>query len=481
MAKVANAQRLVDVDANAMKLDLTPGLSLADARARQPKLVAIDAEPQEEAKLMARIADDCARFTPLVALQGADALMLDVSGVAHLFGGEQGLVDEIEARFKRQGLSVRQGLADNPVAAFALARYGRIAIAPAGLSGKPFEKWFHDMPIAALGVADKTAADMARAGLKRIGDVALRPRAPIAARFGSEVIERLDALHGLARDAISPRFSAPAFIAERRFASPLQRVEGVAAVLEKLADDLVVLLRRQAQGARSLELALFRVDGDVRRIRVGAGRPVNDPKALVRLFKEKLAGGEEDELDAGFGVDMIRLACLAAEPLEPAQSDFDQAIDVERARALSQLLDNLSARLGPSRVTRQTPLDAHLPEQAVAATPALRGAEPSAIFIAAEIAPSRPLRLFERPEPIETIAEVPDGPPLSFKWRRVTHNVAAIEGPERLSPPWWRDQDRPTRDYFRAEDLEGRRFWLFREGLWSEAARPKWFLHGTFG
>ena len=178
---------------------------------------------------------------------------------------------------------------------------------------------------------------------------------------------------------------------------------------------------------------------------------------------------------------MIRLACLAAEPLAPAQSDFDQAIDVERARALGQLLDNLSARLGPSRVTRQTLLDAHWPEQAVAATPALRGAEPSAVFIAAETAPSRPLRLFERPEPIETIAEVPDGPPRSFKWRRVTHNVAAIEGPERLSPPWWRDQDRPTRDYFRAEDFEGRRFWLFREGLWSETARPKWFMHGTFG
>ncbi len=486
VATVGQARRLVGVDANAARLGLSAGLTLADARARHPALVAIEAAPEAEAKLLERLADFCARFTPLVALDGRDGLMLDVSGVAHLFGGEAALVEEVEARLTRLGLTIALGLADAPRAAFALARYSSARVAPAGLSGKAFAKLYHEMPVAALGLDDKTSADMARAGLRRIGDLALRPRAPIAARFGSQAIARLDALSGLNRDAISPRFAAPNFCAERRFASPIVASEAVMATLRRLADDLVTLLARQAKGARWLELVLFRVDGDVRRIRVGAGRPLGEARAIARLFAERLAGGAEEEIDAGFGVDLMRLSCFLAEPLEPAQREWESAPEAERARALADLLDGLSARLGARRVTRQRLVEAHIPEQAVVASPAVLGAgraRGEEIDVAASAAaPTRPLRLFERPEPIETLAEVPDGPPLRFRWRRVLHEVAAIEGPERIAAPWWRRLDAPTRDYFRAEDTFGRRFWLYREGLWGrETTRAKWFMHGVFG
>ena len=486
VATVKSARRLVGVDANAARLGLTAGLTLADARARHPALVAAEADPEAENKLLERLADFCARFTPLVALDGRDGLMLDVSGVAHLFGGEAALAREIEARFSRQGLCVALGFADTPRAASALARYSSARIAPVGLSGKAFAKLYYEMPVAALGLDEKTNADMARAGLRRIGDLALRPRAPIAARFGAQAIARLDALSGLTREAISPRFPAPDFCAERRFASPIVAAEAVMATLRRLADDLVVLLERQMKGARRLELALFRVDGDVRRIRVGAGRPLGEARAIARLFAERLAGGAEEEIDAGFGVDLMRLSCLLAEPLEPSQREWERAHDAERARALADLLDGLSARLGPRRVTRQQLVEAHIPEQAVVASPAVLGASRArgeGIDVAAPAAaPTRPLRLFERPEPIETLAEVPDGPPLRFRWRRVLHEVAAIEGPERIAAPWWRRLDAPTRDYFRAEDTFGRRFWLYREGLYGrETMRAKWFLHGVFG
>ena len=273
----------------------------------------------------------------------------------------------------RQGFALALGLADTPRAAWALARYSNRRIAPAGLAGKAFVKLFHEMPVAALGLEEADAADMARAGLRRIGDLAMRPRAPIAARFGAEVLAKLDALNGLERDAISPRFAAPDFCAERRFASPIAHVDAVMATLARLADDLVVLLERQAKGARLVELLLYRVDGDVRRIRVGAGRPLNEARAIARLFVERLAGGAEDEIDAGFGVDLMRLSCLVAEPLEPSQREWERAFEAERAAKLADLLDRLSARLGPSRVTRQTLVDAHIPEQAVAAAPAVRG------------------------------------------------------------------------------------------------------------
>jgi protein ImuB len=487
VARVDNAERLVCLDAAAARLGLTVGLSLADARARHPALVVVEADPLEETLLLERVCDWCSRFTPLAALDRADGIMLDISGVAHLFGGEAGLVEDCRSRLGAQGITVRAGVADNPRAAWALARFSAQTIAPEDLSEKAFAKLFHDLPLAALGLDDKTVADMARAGLRRIGDVALRPRAPITARFGPLPVARLDALKGLQRAPIAPRFPPPDFSAERRFASPIETVEAIEASLRRLADDLVVLIDRQAKGARRVELSLYRVDGAVRRIAVGASRPLNEAHALVRLFAEKLASPHEDVIDAGFGVDLMRLACLKAEPLAPSQSEIERAHEAERARALADLIDRLSARLGARAVTRRDLVEAHLPEQAETATPvtwgdALREGEGSMSRNDDASAPARPLRLFVRPEPIEALAEVPDGPPLRFRWRRVLHDVAAIDGPERIAPPWWRRDGGPTRDYFRAEDSEGRRFWLYREGLWGrETQRAKWFVHGVFG
>ena len=373
VAKIDNAQRLVGVDAKAARLGLTVGLPLADARARFPALVAVEAQPAEEARLLTRLCDWCSRFTPLAALDGRDGLMLDISGVAHLFGGEAALIEDCRARLTAQGVSVAAGVAGNPRAAWALARFSQAKIAPEPLSDKAFAKLFHDLPLAALGLDDQTLADMARAGLRRIGDIALRPRAPIAARFGPAPIARLDALKGLERSSIAPRFMAPDFCAERRFASPVQTIEAIEATLRKLADDLVVLLERQAKGARRIELGLYRVDGDVRRIRVGASRPLNEARAIVRLFAERLMSPDEDAIDAGFGVDLMRLACLAAEPLAPSQAELERAHEAERAAALADLLDRLSARLGARAVTRRELIEAHLPEQAEAAAPAALG------------------------------------------------------------------------------------------------------------
>jgi len=502
-------------------------------------------------RLLERLCDWCSRFTPLAALDCADGLMLDISGVSHLFGGEAALIEDCRARLAALGITVAIGAASNPRAAWALARFSRVKIEPEPMSDKVFARLFHDMPLAALGLDEQTAADMARAGLRRIGDIALRPRAPITARFGSLPMARLDALKGLERASIKPRFPPPDFCAERRFASPIETTQAIEASLRKLADDLVALIERQAKGARRIELSLYRVDGQVRRICVGASRPLNEARAIVRLFAEKLMSPDEDAIDAGYGVDLMRLACLAAEPLAPSQALLERAHEAERARALAELLDRLSARLGARAVTRCELIEAHLPDEAEAAAPAVlkhdavgftrgtarrlhfgsidgvsapapscgggqgwgvarteeivegvapvrRTARPPSLFLphkgggdarmrgenhcAEPAAPARPLRLFARPEPIEAIAEVPDGPPLRFRWRRVLHDVAAIEGPERIAAPWQRREAMPTRDYFRAEDTQGRRFWLYREGLLGrETARAKWFVHGLFG
>ena len=494
VAKIDNAQRLVCVDAQAARLGLSLGLSLPDARARFPALVVVEAEPLEEAQLLTRLCDWCSRYTPLAALDGRDGLMLDISGVAHLFEGEAALIEDCRARLSAQGITVAIGAAGNPRAAWALARFSRVRTAPEPLSDKAFVKLFHDLPLAALGLDEKTVADMARAGLRRIGDIALRPRAPITARFGALPMARLDALKGLERSSIAPRFRPPDFCAERQFASPIQTVEAIEVQLRKLADDLVVLLERQAKGARRIELSLYRVDGAVRRIRIGASRPLNEARAIVRLIAERLASPNEDAIDAGYGVDLMRLACLTAEPLAPSEAELERAHEAERALVARRASRSaLRAARGPrgdaTRAYRcasaRTGRGGRAGDAGAGADVRRRGRSSegqSSLRDDANGAPARPLRLFARPEPIEALAEVPDGPPLRFRWRRVLHDVAAIEGPERIAAPWWRHADMPTRDYFRAEDSEGRRFWLYREGLWGrETAQAKWFVHGLFG
>ena len=492
VAKVKSAQRLAAVDARAATLGLAPGMALADARAMHPALLVADADRLAEAECLRNIADWCRRFTPLAALDG-EAVMLDISGVAHLFGGEAALCRDMETRLASQGFCARTGIGPNPEAAWALARFAQQAILPEDTETARLPKLFGPFPLAALALPTEVVADLARAGLHQIGDVLMRPRAPIAARFGAGIFVRLDALLGGAKSAISPRFEAPAYLAERRFAEGLAQVPAIAATIGVLARDLCTLLERHGEGARKIGLTLFRVDGVVKQVEAGTSRPLRDPASLARLMDERIAALGEEGLETGYGFDVIRLAVLAAEPLAAATRQWtgtDLAAPPDESD-IAELIDRLGARLGLRRVTRLLPEGTHIPEFAVSSVAAASVA-PAALAKAwrgmprpgAQMAPLRPIRLLQSPEPIETIAAVPDGPPLKFRWRRMMHEVAAIEGPERIAPEWWKaaGAEALTRDYFRAEDAGGQRFWLFREGLFgAETARPRWFVHGVFG
>ena len=507
IAKINGAQKLAALDARGAALGLRPGMNLPDARAMHPALVCADADPAAEAETLAHIADWCRRFTPLAALDAPDGIMLDVSGAAHLFGGEASLQADVEARLRAQGFFARAALASTPDAAFALARYGgerEGRILPATLDAAALARRLGDLPLAALGLDPATLKALAEAGLRRVSDILMRPRAPIAARCRPELYARLDGLLGLAKTPISPRFEAPAFMAERRFLDGIVRREDIEASILSLARDLSKLLARHGEGARRLEVSLFRVDGAVMRFEAGASRPLREPGVIARLFRERFEAASKandgEAFDAGYGFDVIRLAALEVERRDEEEADcFDignrQGVQASlKAADLADLIDRLGARLGVRRVTRLAFHATHAPEFAVTAAPAAQYADkghhikPAAMARRAAFAdeagllPARPIRLLPRPEPIEAIAGVPDGPPLRFRWRRVLHEVAAFEGPERIAPEWWRrDESALTRDYFRAEDTEGRRFWVFREGLFvSETARPRWFMHGLF-
>lgn len=467
--------RLTALNAPAFRLGLNRGQALAEARAIYPLLEAIEADPAADARLLVEIADWADRYTPLVAVDGSSGLMLDITGCAHLFGGEGTMVSDLLARLEHQGFAARAAIADTPGAASAAARFTERAVVALGASSELLKS----LPIMALRLSTETVAMLERVGIKRIGQIIDKPRAPLAARFGVGLIQRLDQALGFEEEAISPRRPMPALLAERRFVEPISLIDDISATILSLAGSLADRFEERGVGGRSFELSLYRVDGVVSRTTIGTGRPLKTPRLIGELFAEKLdlLG---DELDAGFGFEMVRLAVVAIDDARPAQIDL--AGEADGDADLARLIDRIGVRLGQDRIIRLSPLDSHLPERSAAAIPASHGSAALAWPEQVDDEPlDRPLRLFARAEPVETLAEIPEGPPLRFRWRRVLYEVVRAEGPERIAPEWWRG-DELTRDYYRVEDRSGRRFWLYREGLYDrETGTPHWFLHGLFG
>jgi len=470
--KQRGAMRIVAVDERAHRLELT-GLTLADARARAPDLIAVEHNPAADQQLLEQLCDACDRFTPMAALDD-EALSLDLTGCAAGARAEAALVDTITLWLSRAGFQLRHALASTPEAAQALARFQS---APAPDENAAVRR----LPIAALRLDDETALALKRAGLKTIGDLAGRPSAPFTARFGKEVTDGLARLLGKSDSRITPRRAEPALLFEHRFAEPIVQTEVALAVLGELAADAAEALLERHMGGRRFAARFYRSDGAVSDLAVEASLPLRDPKGVMRLFAERLAA-LSDPIDPGFGFDLIRLAVPQLEPLAPTQLQLEGGAVAEAE--LAALIDRLSTRVGRERFRRLRPRDTHIPEQATFALPAVEAATPVP-WDAPEAGepPLRPIHLFHPPQSIDVIAEVPDGPPHRFRWRRTLHEVARFEGPERIAAEWWKRDDNAglTRDYYRVEDSRGRRFWIFRHGLYgSEKINPGWYLHGLF-
>jgi protein ImuB len=467
------------MNAQAAELGLRIGMPLADARAMYPTILVDHTDDFADQSLCEAINDWLGRYTPLVGLSPPHGMMLDISGCAHLFGGEEAMRKDIGRRLALQGFKSRLAIAGTAGAAWALARFGDKRI----VANTDLSNTLRALPLAALRIdADKIDA-LTRVGLKKIADITDRPRAPLAARFGAILLRRLDQAMGVMEEPITPRLPLPPYIAERCFAEPITHEAYILQTIEHLAAELARRMEERGEGARALQVTLYRVDGAVRRLSVATSKPLRDTRALCRLFKERFST-LVDELDPGYGFDVVRLSVTTAEKTTAAQKDI--VTSATGSDDIHHLIDRMGVRFGLNRVMRLTPNDSHIPEYAVVEVPAHHPVPPTVETNPRQqdaTGPTRPLRLFERPEEISAIAEVPDGPPARFNWRRVHHEVTHTEGPERIAMEWWRDEKgQPlTRDYFRVEDDHGRRFWLYREGLFgSETPAPKWFVHGVF-
>lgn len=478
VAKVRGGLTLAAVDAHAQAQGFARGQTLADARALQPGLIVAELDEAADRHWLGRLARRCNNWSPRVSITPPDGIIIDIAGCAHLFGGEAGLAHAVEEDFAAIGMELRHAIASTPEGARALARYG-------GRAADDERSAIRALPITALELDDAATLALRRAGLKTIGDVAARPAASIAARFGAATITALRRLTGDEDAPMAPLHQPVPLHFQRRFAEPITHQTAIAHCFADLLREAAGVLAERDLGGRRFAITLLRSDGARHRLDIETGQPTRDPALVLRLFDERIAA-LADPLDPGFGYDSIELFLPITQPLSASQSAFGG--DEQITSQLAELIDRLSTRLGPGSLRRLVPGDSHTPEQAQLALPAVECRLPIR-WPAPPLGepPMRPLFLFDPPQPVEVIAEVPDGPPHRFRWRRNLHEVRLFEGPERIAGEWWRRKggEHPgkgglTRDYYRVEDVRGRRFWIFRHGLYEEKPDPRWYMHGLF-
>ncbi|SJM34491.1 Y-family DNA polymerase [Mesorhizobium delmotii] len=460
-------------DAAGQTAGLRIGMPASKAQALVPGLIVHDAEPEADEMALERLALwALRRYAPIVAADPPDGIVIDTTGADHLHGGEAAMLTDIVERLGASGFAARAAVADTWGAAHALARFGgpQTIVIPSG----EIAQAILPLPIAALRLPAVTIDGLRRLGFERVADLAATPRASLALRFGPEPGRRLDQALARVSEPIEP--IRPEEIVEvcRNFAEPIGAPETIARYTGKLVAELCASLETRGLGARRLDLLFFRVDNRIEAIRVGTAMPVRDTKRLTRLLTDKI-----ETIDPGFGIELMRLAATVAEPLRAKQmiSSLAEAPEPD----VSDVIDILANRVGEERLYRFAPVQSDVPERSVQRI--------------APMAPDtgegwpghwpRPSRLLPRPEPIETVALLPDHPPVTFTWRGVRCRVKRADGPERVFGEWWkRDAElAAVRDYFQVEDENGERYWVYRAGDGEDAATGshKWFMHGIFG
>ncbi|MEL6361000.1 MAG: DNA polymerase Y family protein [Pseudomonadota bacterium] len=540
-----NALRLARLDKTASELGLYVGQPLAEARALIPKLIAAPLDTMADERDFCQLLKSLFRYSPLVARRGIDVAFLDITGVAHLFGGEKALVHHGLARFNHHAIQVRASIADTPGAAMALARFGIDIISPKKKISSRVQKrklkrvspqrpdphrggrnpgWRGDLvatqrlsfenqsmanifiappkdhphlvrplPVEAMGLSPKTVEGLKTVGLKTIGSVLGQPRSSLVQRFGKSLVRRLDEVTGDAFESLSPIAPPPDLSVQRSVPEPVMTIDVVLEILAGLASEMSDKLLVCGKGARQFDLHLFRLDHSFIEETIRVGAPTRAPDLILRLFRLKFEKGDQP-VDPGFGFESFRLSAAGLAPLAAVQQD---ALKRSGAHTLNVLAAQLANHLGSNAVYRRLPEDTFTPERAERAISVLSGLEADqkastqnqiamqgwktdlAVSAAAKrSAPDRPLVLFERPEPVDALALAPDSPPARFIWRRVSYRIAKASGPERILGEW-RLGETFARDYYRLEDENGRRYWVFRDGAMG-TENTRWFIHGCF-
>jgi protein ImuB len=467
-AQSGSRRLLAAVNSPAAAAGLRPGQALADAQAILPDLLLCPAMPEADAEALEALALWARRYTPLAATDPSDGLLLDITGCAHLMGGETALMQDALDRLARAGVAAQGAVAGAAATASALARArSDNPVAAPGIEAAVAAP----LPLGpALRLPEEVLAGLARLGLRRVDDLLRQPRAPLARRFGTELLARLDAVTGRRAEPFRSAQPPPDLRVARDLMEPIITRAGIEAVLDRLLAALCTKLREAGHGARRVTLSAWRVDGVVQEVAIGTGLPAREPAHLRRLLAEKLGW-----LEPGLGFERMALEAWASDPMpEGQQGGFGDTGGPARdeamlAEELAKLLDRLGQR--GLRVQRAAPVASHWPERMV------RALEPHAAVPPMppgwRSRPS-PVLLLRRPVKLEAVeAPLPDDPPLLLRWAGAVHRLHRASGPLRLEPEWWHAGPQPARrDYHQVELPSGLRLWIFHGG------EDRWLLHG---
>lgn len=453
------------------QLGIQTGARVVDMRALCPDLRVEFADTGGDAQALARLMLWVRRWCPWSAMDGSDGLVMDTTGSDHLWGGEAAMLREIEGKLSMLGLETNLACAPTHGAAWALARHGGVR---AICGADDLAVKLAPLPVRSLRLAADTVLLLHRLGLKTVGALADVPRVSLARRFTSAPLVqnpllRLDQMMGRLAEPLQSPDDPPQFSVQSTLPEPVMDPDPH---LPAMAHELCTGLQAAGHGARRITLTVYKTDGDIDRIGVATSQATHDPAHILRLLDGKL-----ERLNPGFGFDLITLDASVVEHIDVVQTRIDGGSD--EGVQLARLIDRLSARFGADTIRRPAPHDSHVPERREGWRAAMAdGAAPLP-----QHPRPRPLRLLQPPEDIRVLYAVPEGPPAQFMWRRQTHKVVRFEGPERIAPEWW--ADRPgtrLRDYYRIEDQNGCRYWLFREGIAGDGrgGAPRWCMQGIF-
>lgn len=471
IARSGSKRWVATADRAALKLGLRVGMPAAKAQALVQGLVMFDADPAADLAALERLTLwALSQYSPVVAMDPPDGIVMDTDGADHLQGGEELMLSGLVNRFRGRGLAAHAAIAGTWGAAHALARSTdrETIIIPRDETAKAVNR----LPLSSLRLPADIVRSLRTLGFATVGDLAATPRAPLTLRFGPEVGRRLDQMFGRIAEPIDPIRPADLVEVQKSFAEPIGAPETIEKYISRLVRQLCLELEKRGLGVRRADLIVHRVDNTLQSLRAGTAKPVRDIAWLTKLFRDRI-----ERIEPGFGIEKLSLAATIAEPLIETQSA--SWLIEEQVTDVTPLIDVLGNR-GGQRIFRVAPVASDVPErsvQRIAPTADEDGATWPMHW-------PRPPRLLTRPELIEVIALLPDHPPVSFTWRGKRRRVKRADGPERIFGEWWRRSAEwiAVRDYFVIEDDSGERFWIFRsgDGVAVETGSHKWFLHGVF-
>jgi protein ImuB len=446
---------------------ISADMSVADARALYTSLQVFDEVPGLPGKLLTALGHWSIRFTPFTAIDAPDGLILDISGCAHLWGGEEAYLKDILSKLRNFGYDVRAGMADTIGAAWATARYGQVT--PIIPPGEQMAHLLH-LPPAALRLAPAAVDKLHKLGLYQVGSFIGMPRTALRRRFGQDLLLRLDQALGHEEEVMLP-LQAPEPYQERLPSmEPIMTATGIEIALKQLLATLCLRLTREGKGLRTCIFKCYRVDSNIQQIEIGTNRASHNPIHLFKLFDEKIP-----TIEPALGIELFILEASKVEDAQPSQ----EALWVTRGGLedviVAELLDRLTGKMGTNTIHRYLPDQHHWPERSIKTANSLK--EKPGIDWRADR--PRPIRLLAKPEPVEVTAPIPDYPPMLFRYKNQLHRIKKADGPERIEREWWLETGE-HRDYYSVEDEEGRRYWLFRLGHYDVDKPHRWFIHGFF-